>query len=148
MHDCRRSLSFSLRSGPQCPAEQVASMEASNSLPPRPFYPPFNQNNQPLRLLPNQKFLPSVFQRHTQNLYSLPTKRTLRTKMLPQLLAGQRLVHCCQSYLLSIIIETFVPPNPKDGPRPLPLHPSSANLNHQPTSLPMLPHLPRSLRSA
>jgi hypothetical protein len=73
---------------PQCPAEQVASMEAFNSLLPRPFSPPFNQNN----LLLNQKFLPSVLQRHIQNLYSLPMKQTLRTKMLPQLLAGQWLV--------------------------------------------------------
>lgn len=132
-----------------CPAEPVASMEASNSLLHRLFSLSFNKNNRPPQLLLNKKLLLPAFQHRSPSPYSLLMKRMLRTKNLPQLLARQQLVpYCCQSYLLSIIIETFVPPNPKDGPRHLPLHQSSANPNHRLTSIPMLPHWPRSPRSA
>jgi hypothetical protein len=139
---------FSLFSYTSCPAELVASMEASNSLLHRPFSLSFNKNNRHPPLLNKKPLLP-VLPHRSQSPYSLLTTRTLRTKKLPQLLARQQPVsYCCQSYLLSVIIETFVPPNPKDGPRPLLLHQSSANPSHRPTNIPMFPHWPRSLRLA
>ena len=73
-----------------CPAEPVASMEASNSLLHHLFS--LSKNNQPPRLLLNKKSLPRVLQHPDQSQYSLPMTRTLRTKKLPQLPARQQLV--------------------------------------------------------
>ena len=50
---------------PTCPAEQVASMEAFSSLHPHLFSLPINQNNRPLRLLPNKKSLPPMLRQRS-----------------------------------------------------------------------------------
>lgn len=129
-----------------CPAELVASMEAFSSPLPHLFSHTANQSNHPCL---NKKFLLPVFHHRSQSLHSLLMTRTPRTKKLPRFLASQQLVpNLLPTLSSSVIIETFVPPNPKDGPRPLLLHQSSANPSHQLTNQQMLPHSPRSPRSA
>jgi len=82
----KATLSLSLTS---CPAEPVASMEASNSLLLRLFSLSKN-NNHPPQLLLNKKPLLRVLLHRSQTQYSPPMTRTPRTKKLPQLPARQQ----------------------------------------------------------